>query len=687
MDRSNIPALSVKPDINAHRWAGRQSSVGRSSASRTVPVPPDIKPIGDWDHTDYWNVKPEPKAPPLLSDHAISLNKLPKYRFISDPIPSPQNTTSRVTPSETALHRNQASGDEKSNTKSNGNPTHHLVPPPKQDSAEPAPSSGHHDRIETSKTADKGNSQSSPWVPPHLRDPVPPPASQVSLLDRNMAVAPSALKTVSSKGRITSAESHTMSTASVKPTESVPESVISKNGKATETGSITIRPAVPKIPTILKISVVPTDELASRSGSINKNVAGEVLAEQVPDNLSTGVVSSKPTDSHRPKGKQKAKIASDEDNPPQAAPFDVSAGFQTSIAEGSSRNKRALQAEHSLAGWDGKMGPPPIEWINRPSFNSKDKRHLRAVDAWMQERAQDAMNNPVTIDITDPGFGSGEALAAGEDELQSPIDSKEHDTRLPNDDFTHARIHQTAAAAAKQHRARVRVDKEETKADRKAYREAIRHVMNYVPLPNPHAPEAHVYIRPAVLQDMPKITALYNHYVEFSVVVPELAPMTVDQWQGRWEDATEASYAFLVAVQKSPKGGGYHRRLADEVVSGFAYADEYGSKENAWRHTCELQFFTAHWQLRAGIGKSLVDRMLAALDPSYIPLGGVTFEGGPDSVRYEQGGVRVISKIIISIPYWIKDDSDLKWQKQWLAQFGFEQMATFPKVGQKGDKE
>lgn len=403
--------------------------------------------------------------------------------------------------------------------------------------------------------------------------------------------------------------------------------------------------------------------------------------------------------SHSHKGEKFAEVAFGESNTPPAASSNHSAKTDGNAGEVINKKVPNIESRHPLLGWDGAWQEAPVDWAGRPLFNPQDKHRLRAMKTWMEERAQEALNNPVTVDIRAPGFETGEALAVGEKELQKPINRRVHDTHLPDDDFTHAKKDGTAAEALEKHQARIRVverdaraaerdAKADAKADRRAYREAVREAAaKYVPPPNPHRPRANIYIRPAISEDMAKIAELYNHYINHSVVASELSPMTAQQWQTRWEDAREAKYAFLVAVQSNPRGGGYSRRVTEEVVTGFAYADDYGDRNGAWRFTCEIQFFVAHWQLRAGVGKSLVDRLLTALDPVYVPRNGVQFAGPGNSIQYEQGGERVVSKIVIGIPFAAKENGDVKWQKEWLAQFEFEEMAIFPKVGRKFGKE
>lgn len=372
---------------------------------------------------------------------------------------------------------------------------------------------------------------------------------------------------------------------------------------------------------------------------------------------------------------------------PQGSLSNLTVNSQFSIAEGKGVKKKTLDFEHPLAGWDGGWGPAPVEWGGRPSFDHRDSWHVKTMHDWLHQRAREALHNPSVLDTTDPKFGTGEALAAGDIVLHSPIDKDVHNTIRPDDEFTQAKASENASDKMQVYRSKIKVEKQETKAERRAFRQAMREAQaNYVPPPNPHTPEANIYIRPADPKDLKQISEIYNHYIAHSEVVAEISPLTEQQWRGRWLDATDSSYAFLVAVQLSGKGGGNNRRTSQETICGFAYADDFGDVSNAWRYTCELQCYVGHWTLRKGVGKSLIDRMLGALDPIYAVRAGARFEGGENRIRYEGGGVRVVHKVIINLPYAPKDEETLRWQKEWLGQFQFEHVGTLPGVGRKFDK-
>ena len=366
-----------------------------------------------------------------------------------------------------------------------------------------------------------------------------------------------------------------------------------------------------------------------------------------------------------------------------------SASIDSNVAvnDGETRPRTKLQYEPQLHDWEGNWAPAPVEWDARPSFDNTDTRHMKAMEGWMDERAEAALNEPIQINIHDPYFLNGGKPAGGLEKLDSPVEEEVSETLLPDDPFTHARIHQTAKDSAIAYTKKLYKEKKTSKEDRKAIKIATRlHYESYVPPPNPHVPKANIYIRPAVASDMRQITQIYNHYVKNSVVTSERVELTESQWQMRWRDATGENFAFLVAVLKSGNRGGRLRRDNVETIVGFAYAEDYSESGNMYRFTCELQFWVHHLHLRHGVGKTLVDRMLAALDNGYYCRQGTDFIAD-DPIQYEGGGLRSIARILISIPHDHDDAKDLTWQKKWLSQWQFEQVGNLPGIGRKFGKE
>ena len=348
---------------------------------------------------------------------------------------------------------------------------------------------------------------------------------------------------------------------------------------------------------------------------------------------------------------------------------------------------KAIALEAPIAGWHGQMPLGPPKWDNEALYDNNDKRQRKHMQEWLAKNVDEAVDNPIKVDVEKAGFMTGDALADGQEELSGPVDPELHKTYLPDDPFTVARAHETAEDKAQDYQKRLREQVIESKEERRMWRRlAKEREANFVAPPNPHKPKANIYIRPAEGRDMAQITEIYNYYIRNAVTASERQDLTVPQWRGRWQGAIDDSYAFIVAVQMSGKGPGLNRRQANEVVVGFAYAEDYGDNNNAYRFTCEIQFWVHHAYPRVGVGKTLVDRMLFALDPDYPPRSGTTFVGGEDEIKYMWGGRRIIKKILINIPYPAEDDYNLKWQAKWLVGFDFFHVCTLPGIGYKFGK-
>ena len=349
------------------------------------------------------------------------------------------------------------------------------------------------------------------------------------------------------------------------------------------------------------------------------------------------------------------------------------------------KKRQTLNYEERLAGWDGNWAPAPLDWDYRPAYDNNSKKKVRAVEAWAQGRADDAINNPIEINTKKNGFRSGDEPASGLEDLDAPIAKEEHDTILPDDPQTLLQRDVTVQDIVDKKLSEAKARKNEAKEVRRAYREHNRQIdreFKDKPVVNPRAPNADIYIRPATKLDLPTITNIYNFYIKNSIVTPELVELNETQWLNRWEDIEEENLAFLVAVLRNPKGTDNNRRgrRQPDPVVGFAYAEEYGNLKSAFKYTCEIQFFVRNNFLKQGIGKTLVDRMIGSMDPGYNSWMATDFLA-EDRLRYELGGKRPIRSILIQLPYNAKDDTGMQWKKTWLdKEWEFKLVGTLPGV-------
>ena len=382
---------------------------------------------------------------------------------------------------------------------------------------------------------------------------------------------------------------------------------------------------------------------------------------------------------------------------------DVPLNAIASIKKG---KKRASEFEpvvlsSELADWDGKIIQPPVgdEWDRRTPFNPRGHERLSVIEAWREEHAADPEEkNRLTINTASPDFQNGEGLAGGYVDVLSPIDKMHHETHAPNDDFTQARRHQNAAAAIKDYEAKIATKPKRissgietmTKEEKRALRRAlIEEERTRVDPPNPHAPDANIFIRPAEFKDMDQVKAIYNHYVREASFVHHLGPVDELYWRSRLQEAQNERNPFVVAIHLGEK---FYRRQEDiirkkqENVVGFTVAADYGGKDTLFHSTVELELMVDPKFHRQGIGRTLLDRILGALSPDHRVLECAPFLPHNDICYWIGGGNRQAKGIMVNILYSKDNEDSVAWRKQWLAKYEFQHVGTLPHVGFKAGK-
>ena len=382
---------------------------------------------------------------------------------------------------------------------------------------------------------------------------------------------------------------------------------------------------------------------------------------------------------------------------------DVPNNAISSIKKGKKRAKgfEPVVLTSELADWDGKIVQPPVgdEWDCRKPFDPRGHERLSVIEAWREEHAADPEEkNRLTINTASPDFQNGEGLAGGYVNVLSPIDKMDHETHAPNDDFTQARRHQNAAAAIKDYEAKIAAKPKRissgiesmTKQEKRTLRRAlIEEERTRVDPPNPHAPAANIYLRPAVFKDMDQVKAIYNHYVRAASYVHHLEPVDELYWRSRLQEAEDEKNPFVVAVHLGEK---FYRRQEDiirkkqENVVGFTVAADFGGKHTMFHSTVELELMVDPKFHRQGIGRTLLDRMLGALSPDHHVLECAPFLPHNDICYWIGGGSRQAKGIMVNILYSKDNEDSVTWRKEWLAKYEFQHVGTLPDVGVKAGK-
>ena len=183
----------------------------------------------------------------------------------------------------------------------------------------------------------------------------------------------------------------------------------------------------------------------------------------------------------------------------------------------------SVDSTSGLVGWDGKMSQPPVEWNRRQPFNPKSNERLSVVETWREEHAADPEDkHRHRVDTASAVFQTGEGLVGGDNKLLSPIDRRDHETLAAKDDFTQARRDRSAADAIKDYGAKLAAKPKVipsgiegmTKEEKRRFRRVLlEEERARRALPNPYAPAANIYLRPAEFKDMGQVTTIYNYYV------------------------------------------------------------------------------------------------------------------------------------------------------------------------------
>jgi L-amino acid N-acyltransferase YncA len=104
-------------------------------------------------------------------------------------------------------------------------------------------------------------------------------------------------------------------------------------------------------------------------------------------------------------------------------------------------------------------------------------------------------------------------------------------------------------------------------------------------------------IRTAEARDLAAITRIYEHAVQHGTASFELEPPSEREMRRRYEALHSGGYPYLVAQLK-------------REIMGYAYAGPYRARP-AYRWTVEDSIYIAPAAHRRGIGRALLDRLIA----------------------------------------------------------------------------
>jgi L-amino acid N-acyltransferase YncA len=107
----------------------------------------------------------------------------------------------------------------------------------------------------------------------------------------------------------------------------------------------------------------------------------------------------------------------------------------------------------------------------------------------------------------------------------------------------------------------------------------------------------HPVVRPAAAADMASVTAIYAHAVQYGTATFEIEPPDEAEMAARFGALADGGFPYVVAE-------------IDGAVRGYAYAGPYRARI-AYRYTLEDSIYVAPGFLGRGIGRALIDRIIA----------------------------------------------------------------------------
>jgi phosphinothricin acetyltransferase len=126
-------------------------------------------------------------------------------------------------------------------------------------------------------------------------------------------------------------------------------------------------------------------------------------------------------------------------------------------------------------------------------------------------------------------------------------------------------------------------------------------------------------IRPARPSDAVAIAAIYAHHVLHATASFEEEPPTDAFWTDKIHNVLSKGWPFLVA------------RIEGDVVA-YAYATQFRDRA-AYAHACENSIYVEHQHLGRGIGRQLLDQLIAgAREAGFRQMIAVIGGGEPASV-------------------------------------------------------
>jgi phosphinothricin acetyltransferase len=125
--------------------------------------------------------------------------------------------------------------------------------------------------------------------------------------------------------------------------------------------------------------------------------------------------------------------------------------------------------------------------------------------------------------------------------------------------------------------------------------------------------QAAITIRPARIEDLPRLTEIYNHYIIHTPITFDLEPVTVDDRRAWFAQFAESGRHRLFVAER------------DRIIAGYADSHQFRTKK-AYDTTVETTVYCAPDATGRGIGRALYTALFDALagEEVRVAIAGIT---------------------------------------------------------------
>lgn len=352
----------------------------------------------------------------------------------------------------------------------------------------------------------------------------------------------------------------------------------------------------------------------------------------------------------------------------------------TGLPKENFRATQGVDPADELLDFDGSRLPAPVDWDDRQMFDNTSSNEY--VKEW--SAAVKILNQP--IDISRAEYTSG-AHPIGDENLELP---PRHEASIPADPKAGDVITVASTSADAIAKAMLKIH-EQSKNDKmivpaqnqRRYKLAAKQ-----PEVDPFSPHINMYLRAATPHDSASIAAIYNYYVNKTIIPEDQKPVSVEDIAYCVKSCKGNELPFIVAVKGDlpPTTDAVGRQPFSkstilpqhEIVIGFAFAEVYnfginGLRSGRSRSNAVLQLYVDHNHQHKGVGRNLLDRLLHIVSYSYGHRNAAKWANPAKEIAktYDSGQAERWHSLFFHVPVEKQDDLEFIRVSNFLGKFFF----------------